>query len=168
VKRGFGAQTTSSVLSSRDGGLIIPIFLANSPQVVLSFLYLTYVSREPPRTHRLISISYNGIFTSMFMAKEWMEFAIRRKPLRVSQPTGQQRSSYWLQLPYRYSLPLMALKSITHLCASQGIFLAKFEVFNPLGETFKVVSTVGYSVRSPPDRPLNFLLNGTQLIEHAL
>jgi len=154
VKRGFGAQTTSSVLSSRDGGLIIPIFLANSPQVVLSFLYLTYVSREPPRTHRLISISYNGIFTSMFMAKEWMEFAIRRKPLRVSQPTGQQRSTYWLQLPYRYSLPLVALKSITHLFASQGIFLAKFEVFNPLGETFKVVSTVGYSVhtlsRSPP------------------
>ncbi|CUS13874.1 unnamed protein product [Tuber aestivum] len=130
VKRGFGAQTTSSVLSSRDGGLIVPIFLANSPQVVLSFLYLTY----------------NGIFTSMFMAKEWMDFAVRRKPLRVSRPIGQQRSTYWLQLPFRYSLPLMALKSITHLCASQGIFLAKFEVFSPLGETFKVVSTVGYSV----------------------
>ncbi|KAG0642426.1 hypothetical protein HOY80DRAFT_1106059 [Tuber brumale] len=130
VKRGFGAQTTSSVISSRDGGLIIPIFLANSPQVVLSFLYLTY----------------NGIFTSMFMAKEWMDFAIKRKPLRVSRPIGKQRSSFWLQLPYKYSLPLMALKSITHLCASQGIFLAKFEVFNPLGETFKVVSTVGYSV----------------------
>ncbi|KAG0128318.1 hypothetical protein HOY82DRAFT_31421 [Tuber indicum] len=130
VKHGFGAQTTSSVLSSRDGGLIIPIFLANSPQVLLSFLYLTY----------------NGIFTSMFMAKEWMDFAIKRKPLRVSQPIGKQRSTYWLQLPYRYSLPLMALKSITHLCASQGIFLAKFEVFSPLGETFKVVSTVGYSV----------------------
>ncbi|RPB01871.1 hypothetical protein L873DRAFT_1827131 [Choiromyces venosus 120613-1] len=130
VKRGFGAQTTSSVLSSRDGGLLIPIFLANSPQVALSFLYLTY----------------NGIFTSMFMAKEWMDFAIRRKPLRVSQPTGKQRSTYWLQLPYRYSLPLMAPKSVTHLCASQGIFLAKFEIFNPLGKSFKVISTVGYPV----------------------
>lgn len=48
-------------------------------------------------------------FTSMLTAAEWAQFAVTRKALRVSRPRRGQRSTYWLQLPWKYSLPLLAV-----------------------------------------------------------
>ena len=83
----------------------------------------------------------------MLLAKEWSGFAQHRKTLRVTSPKGQQRSTYWLQLPYRYSIPLAATSSILHWLVSQSIFLARITVLDPTGaeNLSESISTCGYS-----------------------
>ncbi|KAI5858025.1 hypothetical protein BZA05DRAFT_433407 [Tricharina praecox] len=82
-------------------------------QTILSFLYLLY----------------NALFTSMLSALEWNSYANSRKPLRVTNPRSGQRSSYYLQLPYRFALTLMLLSGILHWITSQAIFLARIEIY---------------------------------------
>jgi hypothetical protein len=89
------------------------VLLANLPQVILSFLY----------------IMYNGIYTSMHLAHEYGGYAAERKPLRVTTPRGTQRSTYWLQLPYAYGVPLIAASATMHWLISQSIFLARVAVW---------------------------------------
>lgn len=90
---GYGAVNTESLVAwnfPATTGLHLTVLIANSPQALLSFLFLTY----------------NGLFTCMLLADEWSGHAKERKTLRVTSPIGQQRSTYRLQLPYKYSIPL--------------------------------------------------------------
>lgn len=87
------------------------ILLASLPQAIISFLYLTY----------------NAIFTCMLVAKEWEILAHKRKPLGVTYPVENQRSTYWLQLPYTYSIPLLVMSSALHWLVSQIIFFVPIE-----------------------------------------
>jgi hypothetical protein len=82
--------------------------VANIPQLVLSIVYF----------------SYNGLLTAMLMGHEWISYTHKRKGLRVSRkPTGMQRSTYFLQLPYRFGIPLSVLSVILHWLVSQSVFL---------------------------------------------
>ena len=111
-------------------GLVGNILLANCAQVILSVLYL----------------SYNSIFTCQLLSREWTGYTTKRKPLRVTSPTGRQRSTYFLQLPYTYSLPLMAFSGILHWLVSQSIFLAKVNYYDENDNiTRRVIDTCGYS-----------------------
>jgi hypothetical protein len=93
--------------------------IANSPQLVVSLIYL----------------SYNATMTSMLLAHEWSGFSTRRKPLRVSTTLqGHQRSAYFLQLPYRYALPLLATSTLLHWLASESIFVVSVQLYNMHGE----------------------------------
>lgn len=94
-------------------GLVGCVLLANLPQIILSVLYLMY----------------NGLYTCMHLAHEYSGYAIERKPLRVTEPKGNQRSTYWLQLPYTYGLPLLIASSLIHWLASQSIFLARVTIW---------------------------------------
>ena len=129
---GFGTVTPDSIISSgtarihRSIWLIPFVLLSNSPQLVLSFLYL----------------SYNSLFTAMLLAHEWNGYATHRKPLRVTSATGEQRSTYWLHLPYRYSVPLLIASAILHWLVSQSLFLARVMVVDSPGQS---ISTCGYS-----------------------
>ena len=119
---------------SGPAGLILTVLVANSPQILLSFLYF----------------AYNGIFTCMLLAEEWSAYASKRRFLRVTSPIGGQRSTYRLQLPYRYGVPLLIGSSTLHWLVSQSIFLARVNVIDPTGgEVFGVsnsgISTCGYS-----------------------
>ncbi len=99
-------------------GLLVNSIIANIPQVVLSLIYF----------------SYNGLFTSMSLATEWSSFAKKRKGLRVSsQPTGSQRSSYFLQLPYRFAVPLILFSILLHWLIGQSLFLVAIEVYSTRG-----------------------------------
>lgn len=40
-------------------------------------------------------------------------------------PQGEQRSTYWLQLPYAYSIPLITASATLHWLISQSIFLMR-------------------------------------------
>src|ERR1700744_2700708 len=52
-----------------------------------------------------------------------------RKGLRVSTgPEGSQRASYFLQIPYKFALPLMGLCSLLHWIASQSIFVVSVQI----------------------------------------
>jgi hypothetical protein len=93
-------------------GLISNLLVANASQVVLSIMYFTY----------------NGLFTSMFLASEWDGFSQAWRGLRVSRlPSGAQRSSYFLQLPYKAAVPLMAVSGLLHWLVSQSGFLIDIE-----------------------------------------
>ena len=91
---------------------------------------------------------YNSLYTSMLVADEWRDFARQRKTIRVTSPAGKQRSSYFLQLPYAYAVPLMVFSGLMHWLVSQSLFLANVTVLDPDGIQDKEASivTCGYSI----------------------
>jgi len=100
--------------SSGAGGVVLNVMVANAPQVALSLIYFTY----------------NSLFTSMSLANEWSHYHIHQKGLRISSvPQGAQRSTYFLQLPYRFAIPLMITAGTLHWLVSQSIFLVNVEAY---------------------------------------
>ncbi|KAL9045807.1 MAG: hypothetical protein Q9214_001214 [Letrouitia sp. 1 TL-2023] len=128
---GYGAVTGQSLANLRTQGLLATVLIANAPQLILSFLYLTY----------------NSLYTCMLLGKEWSDYAYQRKPLRVTSPIGKQRSTYRLQLPYSYGIPLLVLSGVLHWLVSQSIFLARITVISRDGQEDPAfsISTCGYS-----------------------
>ncbi|KAF2271131.1 hypothetical protein CC78DRAFT_12199 [Lojkania enalia] len=113
---GFGRVDTDFLIDIRVpyADSIIPyVLLANLPQTIISFLYLTY----------------NGLFTAMLTGREWARYAIKRAPLRVTIPNPGQRSTYFLQLPYAWSIPLLTASTLLHFFVSQSIFLARVALY---------------------------------------
>ncbi|KAL8837011.1 MAG: hypothetical protein Q9170_002700 [Blastenia crenularia] len=110
-KEGLGSPVGNNIIGMNHS-LFITVIIANLPQVVLSYIY----------------VLFNSLYTCMLAGHEWTQFAKYRKTLRVTSPVGAQRSTYWLQLPYRYSLPLVILSSLLAWLASQSLFLVKIEV----------------------------------------
>ncbi|KAJ5355111.1 uncharacterized protein N7496_012323 [Penicillium cataractarum] len=94
------------------------VILANSWQLEISLLYLLY----------------NTLLTRLCVAVEWSHYGLERKFLRVSCPKGMQRSTYFLSLPFRYSVPLSACLLLLHWLVSQSVFLARSTAFLPSGE----------------------------------
>jgi len=98
-------------------GLIATVMLANLPQLILSFWYL-----------------FCNAMISCFMVQR--EFSMMwdpahfPKPLRVSEPQGIQRSSYFISLPLRYGLPLYFTSGLMHWLISQSFFLARVTAMN--------------------------------------
>ncbi len=88
----------------------------------------------------------------MLLGHEWSGYAHVRKPLRVTSPAGSQRSTYRLQLPYKYGVPLLVLSGTLHWLVSQSIFLARIQwyidgVLIPgfLNPAQNGISNLGYS-----------------------
>jgi hypothetical protein len=122
-------------------GLLANVFVANSPQPILSSIYYTY----------------NSLFTCFLLGAEWNGFAADRKGLRVSgSPRGAQRSSYSLQLPKRWALPLIVLSATLHWLCSQSIYLISIDYDQSLSAengidyapTLEEYLTCGYSPKA--------------------
>lgn len=79
-----------------SGHMTFAVILANLPQAILSFLYLCY----------------NNLFTSISLVTEWNSYCYNRKGLRVSQATGEQRSTHFLSLPFRLAIPLTIISGL--------------------------------------------------------
>lgn len=155
---GFGTVSANSQVDYTGHGLLPTVLFANSPQAILSFLYLTY----------------NGLYSCMLGAHEWSLFARSRRTLRVTSPAGKQRSTYYLQLPYYYAIvsplhpfipspisfplnphfndrtnplqPLLILSGLLHWLMSQSLFLSSVDVFTSLGTlSSQSILSVGYS-----------------------
>ncbi|RYP63372.1 hypothetical protein DL771_009308 [Monosporascus sp. 5C6A] len=54
------------------------------------------------------------LFTTLLVQHEFSRMSTTRKPLRVSEPLGIQRSSYFISLPLRYGVPLYATAGLMH------------------------------------------------------
>ncbi|EXA33775.1 hypothetical protein FOVG_15074 [Fusarium oxysporum f. sp. pisi HDV247] len=128
---GFGSANELTLISGlawEDKGeksLIWSVLLANLPQLIFSFLYF----------------QYNSLFTCMAAVEEWSGYGNKRRSLRVSSnPRGERRSRYFLQLPYRYSIPLLVASVLMHWMLSQSIFIVAVER-SSIWELF----TCGYS-----------------------
>lgn len=102
-----------------EGGVVSTVLITNMPQVIFSFLYLIL----------------NGVVTSMSAAQEWSSHAHQsvHKQLRVSFPKGGQRSTFFLQMPYRFSVPMMAMSILMHWLISQSFFIAQVEEYRTGG-----------------------------------
>lgn len=124
----MGKPTGDTIIYNGEN-VILLILLANSPQLVYSILY----------------ILCNGLLTNMRLAVEFNEFATNRKPLRVSWPKGQQRSAYYISLPYRYGFPLIAVSIIMHWLLSQSLFVVKIRAQDVHGDEIKAESTTACS-----------------------
>lgn len=127
---GFGELKGNNLLQIGTS-TIGSILLANTPQAILSYLY----------------VCYNALFTCMFVQHEVAQYSKIRKPLRVTSPVSQQRSTFWLQIPYRYAMPLIALSVLLHWMASQSFFVVSITIINKDKEpdAARKLSTCGYS-----------------------
>lgn len=65
----------------------------------------------------------------MLANREWTQYGIKRAPLRVSVPNDGQRSTYFLQLPYIWGVPLLAASTLLHWLISQSVFFARIAVY---------------------------------------
>lgn len=81
--------------------------MANTPQLMLSTCYF----------------ALNSFLTRIQIEEEFNSYSRCYKPLRVSDPKGEQTSTYRLQLPYKYSIPLIAMSIILHWLLSSAVFL---------------------------------------------
>ncbi|PSN64735.1 hypothetical protein BS50DRAFT_557431 [Corynespora cassiicola Philippines] len=117
---GFGQPTQHTLITFagirrrmiRPAGLLSNVLIANAPQAILSFVYF----------------SCNALLTAMLGAREWASYAAARKGLRVhAHPRGAQRATYFLQLPWRYSVPMVGVGAVLHWLASQSIFVVTVE-----------------------------------------
>jgi hypothetical protein len=87
------------------------VVLANTPQLILSMCYF----------------AYNGLFTRILSEWEWARFSTGYTTLRVTHRKGQQRSTYRLQLPYRWSLPLLTVSALLHWLYSNSLYITIYE-----------------------------------------
>ncbi|OQE36889.1 hypothetical protein PENCOP_c011G05832 [Penicillium coprophilum] len=112
--------------------LELNVIIANVPQLIFSFLYF----------------AFNSLLTTMTLAAEWSGYAAHRKGLRVSNNAKiSQRSKYFLSIPYRYSMPLMAASVTLHWLISQSLFMVGIEAFDSkmIRDTDADLITCGYS-----------------------
>lgn len=90
------------------------VLIANTPQLILSICYLVY----------------NGLFTRLCSEYEWAAYSTKFATLRVSDKKGQQRSTYRLQLPYRWAIPLLITSTVLHWLFSNCIYVVLFEGYS--------------------------------------
>ena len=111
--------------------VFMTVLVANLPQVLLSYLYVTF----------------NASFTCMLAGREWMQYSWKRQPLRVTSPVGVQRSTYYLQLPYHYSIPLMVMSGLLSWAASQSLYMISTVIHdtNDASIPDRTFSLCGYS-----------------------
>ncbi|KIW21469.1 hypothetical protein PV08_02049 [Exophiala spinifera] len=118
-----------------DRSIAVSTLIANTPQAIFSFLY----------------VCYNALFTVMFLSRELSHFSVTagrgRKYLRVTDPRGEQKSTYFLSLPYKYGVPLLSASGLVHWLVSQSIFLANISIIPPDGSQpmQDEITTVAYS-----------------------
>jgi hypothetical protein len=89
---------------ARGDNLISNVLLANLLQLLLSFMYYAY-----------------NLFTMLCVEKEWSSYSLEYRPVRVTDPVGQQISTYRLQLPYRYSVGVTWIDIITYPSVSRQL-----------------------------------------------
>ncbi|UPL03007.1 hypothetical protein LCI18_013941 [Fusarium solani-melongenae] len=132
-----------SLLQSMNNG-ILSVSGASAAEIINSVLRANL-------PHLLLSISYfiyNNIYTYLCAEKEWNSYGGDFRPLRVSQPKGQQRTTYRLQLPYRYSVPLIVVSVFMHWLISNAIYVFVLE-----GDYYELGQLAARAVDEKEDSP---------------
>ena len=133
-KLNLGSTDTQTLISgdSWPSSFISNIIIANIPQLMFSMLHF----------------AFNALLTTMALAAEWSRYALHPKGLRVSRlPQNQQRTSYFISLPYRLGIPLIVTSAILQWLISQSLFLVGIEARNGTHDwdPSENVTTCGYS-----------------------
>lgn len=115
-------------------GILAAFIITNIPQVLISYIYL----------------GLNNMLTTMLVMAEWCGYTATSenppKGLRVSSPLPQtqQRSTYFLSLPYKWSIPTSITVTIIHWLVSQGLLFLQFDVHTSGWEEPSTVHTTSY------------------------
>lgn len=154
-KMGIGAVLSETLIhgwrvaTSGNSAVIQTVLIANLPQLLLSFLYFVL----------------NSLFTSMALATEWNHYGQLRRGLGVSQRRSQeQRTTYFLQLPYRLGIPLLCLSILLHWIISQTIFFVQIKGKDSVGEQLDDSMSDGPDVITCGYSPLGMLITITILV----
>ena len=127
------SRTLRVPLTNSQGtrGFIANVIWANYWQMIISMLYL----------------ANNSLLTCQLVSDEWAGYAKDRKTLRVSHPVGIQRSSYFISMPMKYGIPLLAANATLHWLVSQSMFLVSTTTFfpNDIEDASNSFTTTGYS-----------------------
>ncbi|EEA25403.1 hypothetical protein TMatcc_006373 [Talaromyces marneffei ATCC 18224] len=115
--KGFGAVQSNALLTNLARTYVGMELLANTPQLLVSLLYFLF----------------NDHLARMLHAADYNQYAVSRRPLRVSFPRGQQRSTFYLSIPYRYSPPLLLAFGLIHWLISEGIFYVQLLPYDLAG-----------------------------------
>ncbi|KAI0180980.1 hypothetical protein GGR52DRAFT_577653 [Hypoxylon sp. FL1284] len=107
ISQGSFLESGDNALANSPFTFFEGVLTANSPQLLLSLCYL----------------AYNNLFTRLQAAQEWALFSEKYRPIRVTDPQGEQFATYRLQLPYKYSLLLIAVSIVLHWLLSNAIYL---------------------------------------------
>ncbi|GAW23222.1 hypothetical protein ANO14919_127730 [Xylariales sp. No.14919] len=102
----FGPPSEYHVPWGKSGFIIMLLFV-NLPQLLLSLGYF----------------AYDALFTQLVNELKWNSYSLDYKPLRVSYPSGGQAQTYRLQLPYKYSVFLLAMSVLSHWLLSNAFFV---------------------------------------------
>ncbi|KAI8305602.1 hypothetical protein K4K59_012125 [Colletotrichum sp. SAR11_240] len=145
--QGFNTSPLDTIQFTVGMSLTSNVILANTPQIIISFVY----------------VFYNNVLTCMVSAHEYSRYASVRKPLRVTWPYGEQRSTFWLQLPYRYILPIMTIMAFMHWSVSRSIYLVELEIYDKSGVLVPDRSVTGCAF-SPTPIILSLCLGGGMIL----
>lgn len=115
--KGWGVIQSTALLSNFGSTFVGMELLANTPQLVVSLLYFCF----------------NDTLTRAILAAEYNDYAIHRRPLRVTFPRGEQRSTWYLTIPYQYAIPLLTTFTLAHWFISEGLFYVQILPYNPHG-----------------------------------
>ena len=113
INIGLGTQPGLNYINLQPP-LLTSVLIANSPQLLCSYIFL----------------GFNYLLTCMLTGREWMSFSHRRRSLRVTYPAGEQHSTYYLQLPYRFSIPLQIMSALMSWLTSQILFVVRVRFVN--------------------------------------
>jgi len=91
-------------------------------------------------------LASNSVLTRMLAANELHAFATPegRKTLRTSFPLRGQRAAFFLHVPLRYAVPVMASMVILHFFISQAVFPVRMDVYDFAGNFSAQDSFVGF------------------------
>ncbi|CAG8005743.1 unnamed protein product [Penicillium salamii] len=128
-KEGLGANDNNLVTTSLPARMLDSVVVANIPQLIITMSYY----------------GYNNVMTTMLAAAEYDSYGVSHKPLRVTWPKkdSQQKSTYWLSIPYHYAVPILLLYMVLHWLISQSIFYVIRTPYTAQGEALQ-----SYSVKS--------------------
>lgn len=107
-------------------------FTVNAVQLLLSSIYFCV----------------NDLLTSMTLAHEYHSYAVQRKPLRVTRSQGLQRSTYFLSMPNKYAIPLVAVWTLLHWAIAASLSLTRVDVYTHDGILDEARSYTGMVVSS--------------------
>ncbi|KAJ5772463.1 hypothetical protein N7520_002992 [Penicillium odoratum] len=131
-----------------NAGMLTFVMVANLPQLLVTMSYYCY----------------NAVLTSMLAAAEYSSYELKRKALRVTWPIkgSQQQSTYWLSIPYRYSIPILILYTVLHWMISQTLYYLSLIPYTPQNTPYN--STIDSLVCSPTFALFAILVGAIMLI----
>ncbi|CAG8250100.1 unnamed protein product [Penicillium salamii] len=134
-EEGLGAIDKNLVDSSLPARMLDSVVVANIPQLIITMSYY----------------GYNNVMTTILAAEEYDSYGVSYKPLRVTWPEkdSQQKSTYWLSIPYHYAVPILILYVVLHWLISQSIFYVLRTPYTAQGEALG-----SYTVNSLAFSPL--------------